>query len=424
MIYYLILILVLANQVFWLIPGGKIAGVIKPEDIGLLLLIAGVVWSLKRPHVLTKLSDPIAISFMVLLIFLAIQASMASFNFGQPIINGMVAIREQYYYLSFFVFLAVLDSEENIKRFLNVVSLLAIVVSAIAILDYLLGPSGNIYKSKFSGGSGIRFGVERATVAGMDIITLALIWQISKLTAKKSRDYSAAKFGVTAVFLLGMHFFRMTRSRLVALTIVLGWILFKSRQIKLLVSLVVLLAVTAIVADVTLKKNVILAPFISTAEVLQDHTGAQIGRLKQMEKDFEVFLDDPILGSGSAALRASKASSTDVSAVEAAQIARKVDLGYTHWLKAYGLLGVFWLIWFYLLMWLRLKRILKKSDKDKSPVAIFMLGYFYFIVISFITLNHFMLSHRIIFICALAAMAVNLRYLSMRKTTPGCEELL
>jgi hypothetical protein len=416
MIYFLLIIIVLANGVFWLLPDGKIAGLVKATDVGLLLVIGGVLWAIRKPKMPIKMRDPISLSIMLLLAFLAVQASIASFNYGQPIFNSIVAIREQYYYLTFFIFLAVLDTEKNITRFLDLCSILAIVVCLIAILDYVLGPSGNIYKHRYSGGVGLqRFGLERAQVAGMDVITVSLIGNIAKITAKKSIDYSFTRSGFAAAFFMGMHFFRMTRSRLVTLAMVIGWMLFKSGQKLLLATIAALVIMLGVAADLYFNTKILIAPFVSTAEVLKDHKGTQNERMRQMETDFITFQKHPIIGSGSAAIRESKAESTNLSAAEASKIARKQDLGYTHWLKAYGVIGIIWLISFYILMWVRMIGCMKRSDNEKSPVPIFMLGYFYFIVISFVTLNHFMLNFRIVFICAIAAMAVNMAMQQIRQ---------
>jgi len=399
-IAFLLLILTLSNGLFWLVPGGKVAGIVKPADIGLVLVILGFLWSMMQSRVLVRLKDALSISIAVLLFLLAIQASFASFNFNQSILNGLVAIREQYYYLSFFVFLVLLNTEQRITKFLDWCVVLSIFIGILAIADYIFG---GFYKHQYAESEVIRSGVVRGQVAGMDIVTLSLLWLMTKFTTRNTSSYLSKYTALGAIFMMGLHFFRQTRSRLVAVMLVLGWITYKSGKKLILGGIVLAFVVVALIAEVTLKDNIILSPFSSVVEVAGDVQGEVPGRVEQISKDLEVFMDNPVIGAGTAALRASQASNS----LQASELARKADLGYTHWLKAYGILGMAWLLWFYLLTWSKLGQ-LQRHNNEVSPLPTFLRGYFYYVVVSFVTLNHFMFGFRIILICAMAAILVNL----------------
>jgi hypothetical protein len=138
-------------------------------------------------------------------------------------------------------------------------------------------------------------------------------------------------------------------------------------------------------------------------ENVTEQTGSAEGRMLQLETDMAVFMEHPFFGSGTVALRADR---TNLGMTELAAIARKADLGYSHWLKHYGILGIAWLVWFYLALWTHARRAEKILTKNYRALSAFGFSYLIFFVVSFVTLNHLMFDNSILTVCLVCAVLV------------------
>ena len=108
-----------------------------------------------------------------------------AFYYQQPIIDGLIAARKQYYYLSFFLFAVLLSDRDRIRTTLDLLSLLALALFFLGLVNYFVHP---IFNHKWAEGQGIRGGIVRGYIPGMQIIVLACIWQAYKLV-KTYQDF-------------------------------------------------------------------------------------------------------------------------------------------------------------------------------------------------------------------------------------------
>jgi hypothetical protein len=144
--------------------------------------------------------------------------------------------------------------------------------------------------------------------------------------------------------------------------------------------------------------------------------------LKQLEVDVQEFLEHPWLGSGVSAIRAPTQQGGTRLQIEMAELSYKDDLGYSHWLKSYGVAGIAWLGLFFYFQAAIGVRIQKTCKADDKTLALFGLSYFGFVVGSFITLNHLMLPWGIPLVCLNAAIMVRIDWNSREKTFEASEE--
>ncbi len=150
-----------------------------------------------------------------------------------------------------------------------------------------------------------------------------------------------------------------------------------------------------LIASYTMETNIFLNPFVSGVEDVTEQTGTAAGRSQQLETDIEVFKQYPYIGGGTSAL-----GSDDPGF---ANIARKTDLGYSHWLKHYGILGIAWLLLFLIMLFSYTRKLQKILPRDYRAIAAFSMSYLIFFTVSFVTLNHLMFRGSTLVMCLYCA---------------------
>lgn len=400
LILLLVAIVACANELFDLAPWAHVHGRFNVRDLGLLLLMI-----LFMQHVVAKnasllFDNGFSILIILYLFFVILQAAIVSFNFGQSVISGLIAIRHQFYYLAFFVFLALFDSREKIEQFMKVMFILGVILIILGTINHF---GFTIFHHRWAEGHNIRSGIMRAYFPGMDIITLGLIWSVVTWSVGLRGHVG----GSLAVLLFTYaHMLRQTRSRLVAITAVIGYLLIKQKNYKALAVATVLAISAVATAEVVMEENIFLAPFTSSIEDVTQGTGSWSGRMEQLETDIQIFLEHPYLGSGTAAIRVTEGTVPSGRLSELAALARKEDLGYGHWIKAYGIPGIFWLIALFIILYRYFSGLKKVYDHKLQPLVLVSTGYISFVILSFITLPHLMRNDLVFLFCLMLAILV------------------
>lgn len=401
---YLLLITVAVNQMFFLVPWQHIHGVFNVRDVGNGLILLGLPWLLLTRSDLSIFKNPFSILFLIYLPFAVMQAAFASFNFGQPILSSIIGVRDQLYYLSFFVFLLLLDTPAKIERMLNLLTIVAVVVFALGLINYF-GPT--LFYQKWAHGHGIRAGIVRGYMPAMNVVSLAALWMSSRWMVALDRT-ARHRAGFWTIVLIGAHFFQQTRSRIIAITAVLLAALFFRKRYALLVGAMAGFLAAAGVAQLFMKDNLVIDSFASAAQNLQEGSGTWGARETQIETDIKVFLAHPWLGSGATALRVASNTDDSNSVAVLNAIVTNADLGYTHWLKAYGVAGILWLVAFFVLLWRKARALVRMLPAEYQPLALFCAAYVGYVTISFVTINHLMRPAGIWPLCLVVAAMVRL----------------
>lgn len=404
-----LVVLACVNHLYDLTPWGQVHGVFNTSDIGLLMLILmffGFVLR-RRTHLLTD--NGFSILIIAYLFYSLVQAAVVSFNFGQSVIDGLIAVRHQFYYLSFFVFLAILDTPAKVERMLNVIGVLAIVLVIIGIVNYA---GMTLYYHKWAEGHGIRSGITRAYISGMDIVTLGLFWLMSSWVMDSRIQL---KRETSILILVVGHVLEQARGRIIGFFAAIIYVLFVERRYKTLAAGAAVFFLAVAVAQVAMEENIFLTPFVSAFTDVSEGTGSWRGRMQQLETGVEVFMEHPYFGSGTAALRvAEDAGLTGPMMDELSAIARKEDLGYAHWVKAYGIPGILWILTFWALLYINFRKVRNQYTAEYRRIALTATGYLSFVVVSFITLPHLMRPDLIILLCLALAILVKVRQFGRR----------
>jgi hypothetical protein len=125
--------------------------------------------------------------------------------------------------------------------------------------------------------------------------------------------------------------------------------------------------------------------FASTVSDISEESGTWAPRISQIQFAFAQIREHLIFGTGGDALRGidSFAGGTFKS------ISYKADLGYLSFLKAYGLVGGFWLTAFFIYFFKGLRTV-RKTSLENVLYLNFCAAYMLYVLVSFITINHFM----------------------------------
>ena len=400
-VYPLVLILS-ANKFFYLGSWWHESGVFNVADVGNGLIWIGVFFGLILSKERNVLWNPISVLIIFYVLFVCIHISLAALYYGQPLIDGLIGIRHQFYYLSFFLFLFLLDDTKKITLLLDVlvgVSVLLVILSAANYFGL------TIFHHKWTEGHGIRSGINRAFIPGMSVISFSFLWACAKWinsenTKKLSRE--------STILLLAAHFFRQSRMRLLGVIMMVTSLLVIRRKWKQMLLLLILSGITFGIIEATMEDNVMVNLFSSAYEDVVEQTGTWKPRLEQLELDLREFRRHPWIGSGASAIRSVTEQGGTRLQVKMAALSYKFDLGYTHWLKSYGMAGVVWLLFFFWFQFSMGLRAQKRCRGDDKTLAMFALSYLGFVILSFVTLNHLMHPDGIIMLCLSAAVIVRL----------------
>lgn len=394
---------------FYLLSWAKLSGTFNISDPGLFLILGAVAAGLLLSHRVERqvlLRQPAFWLAQTYLVIVLIQVTLAAFNYRQSLLSGLIAVRHQFYYLALPLFFLLLRSIDDYQRLLNGLTYLSLAVFALALVNYF---GVTLFYGEYAHGHGSRSGVVRGFIPAMGLIGLAAVWEATKWINAERRERGS---GIKAWVLLGAHFFRQTRSRLVALVAVWLALMLVRRRYGLLFLSGILFTLTAATAQVVMTENLLLSLFSSTFSEVEKKEGTWEARLEQMQVVMQQFREHPLIGSGATLLRIDEAKAAE--APEQTAVARALvhvaDLGYASVLKGYGLVGLTWLAIFLLTLFAQAYHAYRQGDSRQRTLALFALSYLLFVVISGITINHFMFADGILMLCLVAALLARLRW--------------
>ncbi|MES9905894.1 MAG: O-antigen ligase family protein [Sedimenticola sp.] len=404
----LFVIILCVNHFFNLVPWARVHGSFNSSDIGLLILVILLIFLLGSNKNKACLKNGISYMVLAYLFMVTAQVANVSFNYGQSITDGLIASRHQLYYLSFFVFLMIFDSEKSIKQFLNFVMLIGVALCLAGLVNYF---GVKIFYHKWAEGHGVRAGVIRAFFSGMGVITFSLFWVISQWLVARKLGFSHK---VSGILLILAHIMRQTRGTILTVFITVVVMLVHEGKVKILIGLGIFIVAISSVISIYEGTNILIEPFTSAYEDISEGGGTWEPRLKQLETDVSVFMEHPVFGGGTYAIRLNTDGKSLMELRQLTELHQNADLGYTHWIKSYGLVGGIWLICLYVLIGKHVKYVMSSIAKQMKPVALMAAGYSFFVMLSFVTEPHFVWPDKILLICIALAMIVRVRQLSSR----------
>lgn len=412
---WLILIFAAAQQAFDLVPWARVHGEFNVADVGNLMIWIGVGWVLFRGRGSRVMWNFVAILVLVYIVMFGIHVSLATFNFGQTVQEGIIAVRHQFYYLSFFLFVGLLRNEDEIFRFLNVLEVIAFGLCILALVNYF-GPT--VLYHRWAEGHGMRSGVVRGYVPATTLVTMASIWQVVKWADEPRLTGKAAW---ATMFFVGIHFIEQTRGRLLALGVSVFLALLWRRRYGRLWAFLGAYALAAAAVSVVVPENPLTGLFTSAVEDIAEQKGgwSESGRVLQLETALQEFAEHPILGSGTIALHVTDESQTTAQNQDLEVLAKNKDLGLPFWLRNYGLLGVVWLVLFFGVLIFWGVQGARNGSPRSAVLARFAVVYLVAALASGVTLNYFTNPDGILSLCLSAAIITRLRFGSNLAPTSG-----
>lgn len=377
-------------------------------DVGNLLVWLGVGYLIVVKNGAAKIpKSPLTFLILVYLIVVLLQIALAGFFYGQTFWGGLIGSRHQFYYMSFFLFVMLLDRPERVVATLNLLVVLALAALALGLVNYF---GTTILSHEWAEGHGVRAGIVRAYIPAMPILSIAFGWVLAVWFTRPAKNLLS---GFLVLVLFAAHVFRQSRMRLFGTLVYVTWDALIAKRFVSLVTMGVLVVVLAsVVSSLYSDENVLLAQFTSLAEDYKEGRGSWSGRLEQVEIAVDEFMEHPLLGSGASTLRMEGASSPAANIREWKNLALKSDLGYLSWIKAYGLIGVIWFVWFFGYLFFTARRYYRQLERDDGllySVSMFCYSSVVFLLTTFVTLNHLMFPSGILLVCLVAAITVRLK---------------
>jgi hypothetical protein len=397
-IVYILLVVAITYKLFYLVPWAFVEGSFNLRDISLVLIWVGTGWLLFSGARYEALKHPLSLMVLVYLFLIAIHISLARFNYDQSLLNGIVAARNQFIYVAFFLYVLLLDTPESIARLLDYLSVMAVVVLLLSVVNYFFPVVFHSWRTD----EWIveRGGIQRVFMPATPLMNLAAVWMMCRWV---EADRQRWKYGLVVLILVAGHFFNQSRGPIFGVLAAILVIVVLKRRFAELRYMVLAAMLAGMVLAVVMPQNILLTPFTTAVEDVSTGTGSIKGRLVQLEHDVQEFMEHPWIGSGLVAIRSSKYGGIGVDMGEMALSTRKHDLGYAHWMKMYGLAGIVWLAIVMYLIGSRSYRVFRNSSGLRNTLALFAFAFFSFIAITGITLNHFLVPDRIIIFMLLAA---------------------
>ena len=390
--YLIALIFFCVNGGFHLTPYTNVAGKFHMHDVGNFLIWSGIIYHVifqKSIQNLSKLNNLFTWFILFYILFVFLQVALANMFYGQSMLSGLIRVREQFYYGSFILFLLIIDTRQDANRLMNVLTVLSIIAIVLCLINYF-GPT--ILHHKWAKNENLRSGIIRSYVPGISIILLTGLWHLTKyLIDAKATTWSL----IFSIISYAVVIFAQTRGRIIAITITLVIILITQKKYKLFAGLSFLIVFFFILIGLSKYNNIISNLFTTAYQDVTQKTGTWEARLIQIREGWKILKKHPFIGSGGLVIRQTKEGKVTNEMMWANAGA---DLGYTSWIKYFGVPGILWMISFIGFFYWKLNKILATTGTDKLMAG--FAGYmFTYIIIAEITLDSFYRPHGIIKLC-------------------------
>lgn len=389
-------IISLLREFFWLLPQQLMVlpNVIRISDIGILLMAGSTLFVLvANPAKIRFIKSAFTLIILSFILLSLLNVYFSNIYYEQSIMAGLRAIRSNLFYFIFFVVIFTLDNKEKLKKFLRWFTVLCLLLVAITFLQYAM-PSVPIFHTEISGIFEQRFGFYRLINPGLDLVMLAYFIVIARfIQAGVPCRLPCLLTGIifTIQFLLSQ-----TRGYLLSLPLAMMISMTVTGKFRWLIITVwcFVMGVGAfqMTGLVTQQKheNFVTRLFESSITETLSRKGNVGIRYETAKVYWKYAMQHPITGTGIIS--------------PLSEIARKLkypvlrtDLGYVVMFSQYGLLGIAWLIWLSLVYFRKVVFVYRRMHDGELKAIVFgLMSHFIFMLISFITLPHFILSTMIV----------------------------
>lgn len=392
----IIILILLLREFFWLLPADLVVlpDIVRLSDIGILLILLVVIYAIvtnfDKIKCLNSSFTPVIIGFMVLSLF---NVYLSNLYYEQPIALGVRAIRTNLFYLLFFVVILVIDTREKLNRLVKWLVVLCLILVGFTVMQYAM-PGASIFHTENEGIFEKRFGLVRLINPGLDLIALACFIVIARfIQSGVPCRLSCMMNG--AIFTLQI-LFSQTRAYLLSFPLAMMVSLTKTGKFRWLIVVVwcsvIGVGVLQMSEMLTGQKheNFITRLLESSVTETMSQKG-NVGIRFQTAREFWKYgIAHPITGSGVINAKGKVAQKLNYPVL-------RTDLGYVIMFSQYGLLGIAWLVWLSAVYFRKVKLFFRKTaDPELKSLVFALLTHYIFVVISFVTLPHFILGSMIV----------------------------
>ena len=425
-----ILLLMILYEGFSLLPEHMVVlpGVFRMRDAFLVML--PLFFLLCGGSVLRAWEQYRAESRLVLTITVLVLVGplMAQLFFGQPYLTGLLFIRHSLVWLSFFFFVAFLRDLESADRFLRTLTVLVGIWLILLIVTKYLPNLGIIHVKHgyYGDGTMMRFGEHRLYFPYGAVPVYLYCYALAKLLHGAKEGGIMAK--TVSIAFVGLVFYAVTSSftrvLIVSLVLVTLYALATcQRRILRLLAFALAGGVVTVqamgMAMGTGGFELIEQSNLGKLVLQQGSLETEYGRRLQLQMNLENFLKSPLSGVGNLV----SGRSDDYERNPNMRTYRKYgffnasDTGYPKMAAEYGLLGLFWLAWYYRHALARSKGLILGAQAATLPpearvIAYGSLYYTIHLLVSGVTLPHFVTPDGIVIVAlSLAILAITRRSL-------------
>lgn len=414
----LLMIFVIAGNYnyFYLVPNTTL--IKYAPDISLLVLfgLLGYQTFIERTD-LARINTFVTWFVFCYLLLVIIQASVASFYYEQSVFDGIVVARKQFSFLAAISMMMMFKTGADIEKFMTWMSIVAAVIVYLGLVNYF-GPT--IFYHRWAEGQGIRSGIVRAYLPGLEILVLAFIWNLVKILSSERLSRVSLMFLLIAVFGL---IFRQTKMHIIVSFLVGVLVMLYYRKFLHVFIITGTIFLGSFAFSTFTNQNIIVNIFqtayesvFTSEESIDGGVNTWAGRMEQVDASFKTIEDTFFTGSGGVVIRGIGVDG-GVSK-ELHLISRGMDLGYFVWVKFFGFPGILLLAGLYIyVVW---QRIIATSRSSDPYFYIDNYAFFHFLIIAFsmVTIGYFNHEHAISILCICLAI-IGVRAKSSRLVGQG-----
>lgn len=399
-------IFTLSNSFFYLFWWSKIAGVFNTSDIGLLFLAISLFFVFLFSREKRILLSNISMLIVFHLLFCAFHIYFVVLKFNYSLFNAIVASRSFLYYFSFFLFLLLLDTRKKVITTLNALNILMLVLMALSIINYF---GSTIFHHEWAAGHHERAGIKRAFIPGMSILSMMAIWAFSSIYAL---GFTKIDWSLSSILYIAGHIFRQSRMRLFGVLLCLFGIGIYQRRFLLVTLSVCMVAISSLALQELLQVDVLGKNMTLTIEDITKSQGTFRGRMAFIKEALAEYQESPFFGTGGSAIRPFKGAYDGIPQLQMQQfyiLGKQTDIGILNWVKDFGLVGLAWIITFFVLLARLAIRALKDPAEDRR-LALFCAFFIFFVIATSLTLEHLINAENIPPVMFASAILVRMRY--------------
>lgn len=413
--------LFLFHEGFYLLPEEMtiIPGVFRMSD-AFFVIIPFFALSAARTFSRYREESLLVISFCALML---ISCVMGQISFPQTFVDGLLNIRRNFFWLSFFVYIPLIRNLDRAEKLLKLLTLLAGIYVVTLLLTKYFPNLGIIHPDKrfYSEGGLKRFGEFRMFFPyGNIAIMLYCIALARMIHGNVNESITTKSFRLTFVFIVAFAVLSSyTRAWVFPVLMVTAFAFFssKGRMLKYAAVSIAILLVSFQALSMALDEgggSFLEGTKLGKMIYKTGELSPEKGRMFQASMYLAQFMRSPLTGVGTFAINKFAKYGDEGSTISYNKYGYYggSDLGYLRVLGDNGLLGIAWLVWFYSYFFRRGRQTLAKTKAlgGVPTVEVLTRGLLYFtlfLLISGVTLPHWIHpNHLTILPLSLALMAI------------------